>query len=116
MHIKITCGLIANHFLPLFTLQNVVIPSLSVAIVTLLLVHDEVPLPQPVCECVCVVVCSCCRHLSMCAIIHTLIPARKTNKRMKIKACKEPGGIDSEGTRTEGLKGGWGRMTVIFLH
>ncbi len=37
-----------------------------------------------VCVYVCVVVCTCCRHLSMCAIIHTLIPARKNGNREEI--------------------------------
>lgn len=31
----------------------------------------------PARECMCVVVCTCCRHLSMYAIIHILVPARK---------------------------------------
>lgn len=93
MEIKITCGLIANHFLPLFTLQNVVIPSLSVATVTLLLVHDEVPLPQPVCACVCAVVCSCCRRLSMCAIIHTLIPEKDEQKNENKSNARNQAGL-----------------------
>lgn len=51
----------------------------------------------------------------MCAITHTLIPARNTNKRFEIKAWKEPGRIDSEGIRTEGLKGGWGETDSNLL-